>query len=69
MFDGLDWTADVLTMKIGIVPKELLLSRSTLLGPINHLSPLPLVAGLEGRLHHLRPLLKVGFEKCNLTEW
>ena len=30
---------------------------------INHLSLLPVVSGLEGRLKHLRTLNKVGFEK------
>jgi hypothetical protein len=31
--------------------------------PINHLSPLPLVGGIEERLKCLRALNKVGFEK------
>lgn len=54
VFGILGWTADILTMKTGIVPKELLLTGPHLPCPINHLSLLPLVGGLERRLKSLR---------------
>ena len=64
----LNWTAGILTTEIGIAPKELLLNRSTNPFPINHLSLLPLVGRIEGRLKHLRILLtKVCFEKSKPT--
>ena len=45
----LDWTADILIMKIGIAPKELLLNRSTT--PFSYQPSFfpTLVGGLEGR--------------------
>jgi hypothetical protein len=68
MFDILKLTANILTTKIGIGLKELLLNRSISPCLINHLSPLSLVVGLEGRLEHLKILIKVGFEKCKPTK-
>ena len=64
MFRILDWTADILTIKTGVVPKELLLTGPHLLCSISHLSLLLLVGGLEGRLKCLRTLIKVGFVFC-----
>lgn len=47
MFGILDWTTDILTMKTGIVSKELLPTGPHPPCPINHLSLLPLVGRLE----------------------
>jgi hypothetical protein len=60
----LDWNACILTMEIGISPKELLLNRSTLLCPIYHLfSPTFGWWGRKGRSQHLKTLIKVCFKK------
>ena len=59
----LDWTADILTTKLGIAPKQLLLNRSTTPLVLLTIFLPTLVGGLEGRLKHLRTLNKIGFEK------
>ena len=64
MLDVLDWTANILTTNSGISPKELILNKYTnSLFLLNPLSCLLLIRGQEGRLKHLRALIKVGFEK------
>jgi hypothetical protein len=59
----LNWTADVLKTRRGIVPRNSCLTGPQLPFPINFLFPLPLVYELERRLKSLRTLNKVGFEK------
>jgi len=63
----LDWTAGIWTMKSGIIPKELLLNRSTTPSPINLPFPLPLVRGLERRLTCSRTLNEVDLDKFKPT--
>jgi hypothetical protein len=59
------WTANILTVKIGISPKNYFFYTGPQPPfPINLLS---LVGDLEGRLKHLRTLIKVGFEKSMPT--
>ena len=63
-----NWTAGILTMKIGIAPRQFLNRSTSPFCPTNLSFPLPLVGGgLERRLKHLRTLIKVGFEKSKLT--
>lgn len=54
VFGVLGWTADILTTKTGLVPKELLLAGPHRPCPVTHLSLLPLVGGLERRVKGLR---------------
>lgn len=69
MLDVLDWTANILTTNSGISPKELILNKYTnSLFLLNPLSCLLLIRGQEGRLKHLRALIKeADFENSKPT--
>ena len=61
-------TADILTLKIRIVTKNYFSTSPHPLCPVSLSFPLPLLGGgLEGRLKHLRTLIKVGLEKSKPT--
>ena len=67
MFDVLDQTVDMMTTQTGIIPQNYFQTGPYLPCPINHLSPLPLVGGLEKMLKCFRTLIKIGFEKSKPT--
>ena len=66
MFDVFDWTADILTMKIAIVSKELLLNMSPSPCPNNNLSPLT-SQWARREFEAFKNIVKVWFETSKPT--
>ena len=63
------WTGLLIFWQQRLVPSQRITSKQVHKPPcpINHLSPRPLVSGLEGRLKHSRTLNKVDLEKAKPT--